>query len=113
MTVILKTCKVLEHNVNKIGEKGTDHWAINAQLTAFSCEKGDMNVYDGKNMAKLEKILTERSTTVKQRKATLNGGGSSADLCAAAGDNGSVDSADAISNGRKNSESNGNKEGEG
>ena len=103
----------MEHNVNKIGEKGTDHWAINAQLTAFSCEKGDMNVYDGKNMVKLEKILSERSMSVRQRKATLNGGGTSTDSCTVAAENGSVDSGDVTINGRKDSDSNGNKEGEG
>ena len=107
----------MEHNVNKIGEKGTDHWAINAQLTAFSCEKGDLNVYDGKNMSKLEKILSERSSmSVKQRKTTLNGGVTPSDSCVISADNGSVDSGEVASlgTGRRHSESiksNGDKEG--
>ena len=50
--------------MTKLGEKGTDHWAIYGQMTSVVNEKGDpgsLNIYDAKNMAKLQRVLTERA----------------------------------------------------
>ena len=63
----------MEHNVTKLGEKGSDHWAIHAQLSGFAHEKAEANVYDSKNMSRLQMILTERSSGKRQRKSTVSG----------------------------------------
>ena len=62
--------------MTKLGEKGSDHWAIHAQLTGFS-DKTESNVYDAKNMTRLEKTLAERSAGVMmmKRKSTVSGPG--------------------------------------
>ena len=64
--------QVLDHNVTKLGEKGSDHWAIHAQLTGFTHEKAD-NLYENKNMSNLQMILTERSSSKRQRRSTITG----------------------------------------
>ena len=71
------THQVLEHNVTKLGEKGSDHWAIHAQLTGFTWDRQEGNVYEAKNLGRLERILAERSQGVasRQRKSTVTAPG--------------------------------------
>ena len=65
--------------MTKLGEKGSDHWAIHAQLTGFTCDKQEGNVYDAKNLGRLERILADRSQGVaaRQRKSTVTAPGNS------------------------------------
>ena len=61
--------KVLENNVTKLGEKGTDHWGIYGLMTSVVNEKGEnLNIYDAKNVVKLERALTERAGSTQERR---------------------------------------------
>lgn len=65
--------KVLENNVTKLGEKGTDHWAIYGLMSSVINEKGEnLNIYDAKNIVKLQRALTERADSSQERRG---GGG--------------------------------------
>ena len=48
--------------MTKLGEKGQDHWAIYGLMSSVINEKGEnLNIYDAKNAAKLQRALTERA----------------------------------------------------
>ena len=50
-----------DHNCAKLGDKNGEHWAINAQVFAVHVEKGEMNIYSNKNIAKMEDLLASRA----------------------------------------------------
>ena len=55
--------------MSKLGEKGTDHWAIYGLMTSVVNEKGEnLNIYDAKNVVKLERALTERAGSTQERR---------------------------------------------
>ena len=54
---------MIDHHVAKIGESTGEHWAISAQVVAItSVEKGELNIYNSKQIAKTEETLSARST---------------------------------------------------
>ena len=57
---------MIEHSVSKLGDKDGEHWAINAQVVANNVEKGDLNIYNSKNIGKMEEILAARSQQGQQ-----------------------------------------------
>ena len=69
MRPVFLISQVLENNVTKLGEKGTDHWAIYGLMTSVINEKGDnLNIYDAKNVVKLQRALTERAGPCQERR---------------------------------------------
>ena len=59
--------------MTKLGEKGTDHWAIYGLMSSVINEKGEnLNIYDARNAAKLQRSLTERAGFGQDRRG---GGG--------------------------------------
>ena len=60
--------------MTKLGEKGQDHWAIYGLMSSVINEKGEnLNIYDARNAAKLQRALTERAGFGQDRRG--GGGG--------------------------------------
>ena len=38
--------QMMDHTVQKIGDKSQDHWAISASIAALSSEKGELSPYN-------------------------------------------------------------------
>jgi len=56
------TLKMMDHTVQKIGDKSQDHWAISASIAALSSEKGELSPYSQANIQKMEEALHSRSS---------------------------------------------------
>ena len=42
--------QMMDHTVQKIGDKSQDHWAISASIAALSSEKGELSPYNQANI---------------------------------------------------------------
>ena len=45
---------MMDHTVQKIGDKSQDHWAISASIAALASEKGEPSPYSEANVRKME-----------------------------------------------------------
>ena len=50
-----------DHSVYTLGDKKGEHWAIHANVFAVNVEKGELNIYSSKNIAKMEEQLSARA----------------------------------------------------
>ena len=63
---------MMDHTVQKIGEKSQDHWAISASIAALAYEKGELSPYNEANIRKMEEALHTRSSDTNVRPQCLS-----------------------------------------
>ena len=105
---------MLDHSVSKLGDKNSEHWAINAQIVAVNVEKGDLNIYSSKNIVKMEEILTARSLPsqgeiIRSAKSSEVNGGKRSNMEVNGGKRSSMEVNGSNSRSAKSSEVNGEK----
>merc|ERR1712223_909778 len=57
---------MVEHTVQKIGDKVGDYWAISGSLAPIS-DKGELNIYSNQNIKAMEEILSARASSLSTR----------------------------------------------
>ena len=55
---------MLDHTVQRIGEKMTDYWAVSACIAPV-CEKGELNIYSNQNIKAMEEVLGSRASSMR------------------------------------------------
>ena len=63
---------MMDHTVQKIGDKSQDHWAISASIAALASEKGEPSPYNEANVRKMEEALHARSSDSAVRPQCLS-----------------------------------------
>ena len=63
---------MMDHTVQKIGDKSQDHWAISASIAALASEKGELSPYSEANVRKMEEALHARSSDTTVRPQCLS-----------------------------------------
>ena len=56
--------QMLEHTVQRIGEKMTDYWAVSGCIAPI-CEKGELNIYSNQNIKAMEEVLSSRASSMR------------------------------------------------
>ena len=54
-----------DHNVSTLGDKKGEHWVIHAHVFPVHVEKGELNIYSSKHIAKMEENLTKRAKSTQ------------------------------------------------
>ena len=54
-----------DHNVSTLGDKKGEHWVIHAHVFPVHVEKGELNIYSSKHIAKMEENLTARAKSTQ------------------------------------------------
>ena len=63
---------MMDHTVQKIGDKSQDHWAISASIAALASERGELSPYNEPNVRKMEEALHARSSDIAVRPQCLS-----------------------------------------
>ena len=65
------TLKMMDHAVQKIGDRSQDYWAISASIAAIATEKGEASPYSDTNLSTMEEALGARASDLTFRSNCL------------------------------------------